>query len=107
MRPMGWLVSVKATKALHIELYVTVADTREHAEVLVGDHCNVTNETIKLERTLADGEIERLGLKPGEVKTIRCLTGASFSRRPFLWDTGLNDLDIKMSCRTVMSASGP
>ena len=68
MRPMGWLVSVRATKALHIELYVTVADTREHAEVLVGDHCNVTNETIKLERVLADGEIERLGLKRGEVK---------------------------------------
>ena len=65
---MGWLVSVKATKAFRIELYVTVADTREHAEVLVGGHCNVTNETIKLERVLADGEIERLGLKLGEVK---------------------------------------
>jgi hypothetical protein len=49
-------------------LYVTVADTREHAEVLVGDHCNVTNGTIKLERVLADGEIERLGLRLGEVK---------------------------------------
>jgi hypothetical protein len=68
MRPMGWLVSVKATKALRIELYVTVADTRQHAEVLVGDHCNVTNETIKLERVLADEEIERLGLRLGEVK---------------------------------------
>jgi hypothetical protein len=65
---MGWLISVKATKALRIELYVTVADTREHAEVLVGDHCNVTDETIKLERVLTAGEIERLGVKPGEVK---------------------------------------
>ena len=68
MRPIGWLISVKATKALRIELYVTVADTREHAEVLVGDHCNVTDETIKLERVLTAGEIERLGVKPGEVK---------------------------------------
>ena len=68
MRPMGWLISVKATKALRIELYVTVADTRENAEVLVGDHCNVTDETIKLERVLTAGEIERLGVKPGEVK---------------------------------------
>ena len=51
MRLMGWLVSVKARKALRIELYVTVADTREHAEVFVGDHCNVTNETIKLEES--------------------------------------------------------
>ena len=64
---MGWLISVKATNALRIELYVTVADTREHAEVLVGDHCNVTDETIKLERILTAGEVERLGVKPGEV----------------------------------------
>jgi hypothetical protein len=65
---MGWLISMRAAKALRIELYVTVADTREHAEVLVGDHCNVTDETIKLERVLTAGEIERLGVRPGEVK---------------------------------------
>ena len=68
MQPVGWLISVKATKALRIELYVTVASTREHAEVLVGDHCNVTDETIKLERILTAGEVERLGVKSGEVK---------------------------------------
>ena len=68
MRLVGWLISVKATKALRIELYVTVAGSREHAEVLVGNHCNVTDETIKLERILTAGEVERLGVKSGEVK---------------------------------------
>jgi hypothetical protein len=57
MQPMGWLISLKAAKALRIELYLTGADTREHAEILVGDHCNVTDETIKLERVLTAGEI--------------------------------------------------
>jgi hypothetical protein len=68
---MGWLISLKATKALRIELYLTGADTREHVEVLVGDYCDVTDETIKLKRVLTAGEIDRFGVKPGEVK--RCV----------------------------------
>jgi len=37
-----------------------------HAEALVGDHLSVTNERVKFQRRLTNGEIARLGLKPGE-----------------------------------------
>jgi hypothetical protein len=65
MQPKGWLISVKAAEA--VWLYATVADTLEHAEVLVGNHCAVSNEKVRFERILTDREIERLGLKPSKV----------------------------------------
>ena len=65
MRPKGWLISVKAPEA--VWLYATVADTLEHAEVLVGNHCAVSNEKVRFERVLTDREIERLDLKPSKV----------------------------------------
>jgi hypothetical protein len=65
MRPKGWLISVKAPEA--VWLYATVADTLEHAELLVGNHCAVSNEKVRFERVLTDGEIERLDLKPSKV----------------------------------------
>ena len=45
MRPKGWLISVKAPEA--VWLYATVADTLQHAEVLVGNHCAVSNEKVR------------------------------------------------------------
>ena len=48
-------------------LYATVADTLEHAEVFVGNHCSVSNEKLRFERILTDREIERLDLKPSKV----------------------------------------
>jgi hypothetical protein len=69
MRPMGWLFSVQTPEAPHRPLYATVANTHEHAKVLVGNYCSATiKTTIRFERVLTDGEITRLGLKPGEVK---------------------------------------
>ena len=65
MQPKGWLISVKAAEV--VWLYATVADTLEHAEVLVGNHCAVSNARIRYERILTDGEVEWLGLKPGKV----------------------------------------
>ena len=67
MRPQGWLISVKSPEDIRVDLYATVADTLEHAEVLVGNHCAVSNARIRYERILTDGEVERLGLKPGKV----------------------------------------
>ena len=69
MRPKGWLISVKAPEA--VWLYATVADTLEHAEVLVRNHCAVSNEKVRFERVLTNGEIERLDLKPQQSHTIR------------------------------------
>ena len=68
MRPMGWLISVQSPEASHRPIYATVADTHERAKVLVQNYCSITNETIRLERILTDGEIKLLGLQPGEVK---------------------------------------
>ena len=67
VRPQGWLISVKSPEDIRVDLYATVADTLEHAEVLVGNHCAVSNARIRYERILTDGEVERLGLKPGKV----------------------------------------
>ncbi len=69
MRPMGWLISVQTPGATYRQLYATVANTYEHAIVLVGDYCAAgINETVRFERVLTDGEIKLLGLRPGEVK---------------------------------------
>jgi hypothetical protein len=68
MRPMGWLISVQSSGDGHRPLYATVANTHEQARLQVFNHCSLTNETIRLERILTDGEISLLGLHPGEVK---------------------------------------
>jgi hypothetical protein len=49
-------------------LYVTVANTFDHALALVGDHCKVTDEKVEFIRVLTDGEIKQLGLNLGQVK---------------------------------------
>jgi hypothetical protein len=48
-----------------------------HAEALVGDHLSVTNERLEFQRRLTDGEIARLGLKPGEVKRFEIMGQAN------------------------------
>ena len=68
MRPMGFLISVQTSEATYPQLYATVANTHEQARLQVFNHCSITNETIRLERVLTDGEIKQLGLQPGEVK---------------------------------------
>ena len=50
MRPQGWLISVKSPEDIRVDLYATVADTLEHAEVLVGNHCAVSTARIRYER---------------------------------------------------------
>jgi hypothetical protein len=49
-------------------LYATVANSYEQARLQVFNQYALTNETIRLERILTDGEIKQLGLQPGEVK---------------------------------------
>ena len=68
MRPMGWLISVQSRGDGYRPLYATVANSHEQARLQVFNHCSITNETIRLERILTDGEINLLGLQPGEVK---------------------------------------
>jgi hypothetical protein len=52
---MGWLISVQTPRADYRPLYATVADTHEHAMVLVGDYCAATIvDTVRFERVLTD-----------------------------------------------------
>jgi hypothetical protein len=68
-RTLGWLISVQSPTADHRPLYATIAKTNEHAKALVSAYSATTIvDTIRFERALTDGEITRLGLKPGEVK---------------------------------------
>ena len=68
-RPIGWLISVQSPSADHWPLYATLANTHEQAKAQVGDFCAATIvDTIRIERLLTGGEIELLGLQPGEVK---------------------------------------
>ena len=75
-RLVGWLVAVQGPKDPMPRLYAAVAQRKAypslehetgHAEALVGDHLSVTNERVEFQRRLTDGEIARLGLKPGKV----------------------------------------
>ena len=68
MQPMGWLISVQAPDCSRRPLYATVGKSYEQAKLQVFKHCSLTNEVLRLERILADEEIKRLGLQPGEVK---------------------------------------
>jgi hypothetical protein len=67
--PTGWLISVQAPSIAGIKLYAVVSDDLEHAKALVGDYVRATNELIEFERVLTKGEVERLRLTPGEVRT--------------------------------------
>ena len=75
--PTDWLVSVQGPSDPKPRLYAAAAERTAdhslefeigHAEALVGEHLSVTNEQVKFQRHLTDGEIARLGLKAGEVK---------------------------------------
>jgi len=66
--PLGWVIAVREPAASIPKRYAVVADNAEDAKRLVGDHLAVTNQRVEFERVLTDGEVERLGLKPGEVK---------------------------------------
>jgi hypothetical protein len=68
MRPMGWLISVEAYDGSRRPLYATVANSYEQGRLQVFNYCSLTNEIVRLERILAEEEIKRLGLQPGEVK---------------------------------------
>ena len=68
MRQMGWLISVETPGALYRWLYATVAYTHEQARLQVFKQVPLTNEAIRLERILTDGEVKVLGLQLGEVK---------------------------------------
>ena len=68
MHPMGWLILVQAPDAQYRPLYATVANSYEQARLQVFNQCSLSNETVRLERILTDGEIKQLGLQPGEVK---------------------------------------
>jgi hypothetical protein len=68
MRPMGWLISVQAVECSRRPMYATVGQSYEQAKLQVFNHCSLTNEVLRLERILADEEIKRIGLQPGEVK---------------------------------------
>jgi len=68
MRPKGWLISVHAPDDFQRPLYATVANSYEDARLQVFNLHSLTNEVIRLERILAEAEIKRLGLQPGEVK---------------------------------------
>jgi hypothetical protein len=75
-RLIGWLVAVHGPKVHKPRLYAAVDEWMAypsleyetgHAEALVGNHLSVTNERVEFQRRLTDGEVARLGLKPGKV----------------------------------------
>jgi hypothetical protein len=65
---MGWVIEVQGPSEPRPQLYVTLADSRENAEALVGDHIPVTNHRVTFHKVITDGEVARLGLKQGEVR---------------------------------------
>ena len=73
MRPKGWLISVHAPDDIQRPLYATVAKLSREWFCQVFNLHSLTNEVIRLERILAEAEIKRLGLQPGEVETVRHL----------------------------------
>ncbi len=69
-RPMGWIIRVSGgAPGTKNGLFAVVANSLEHATVLVGDHLGVTSQSVEMEKILTDGEVTRLGLKLGEVKS--------------------------------------
>jgi hypothetical protein len=64
----GWVIAVWEPAASIPKRYAVVADNAEDAKGLVGDHLAVTNQRVEFERVLTAGEVERRGLKPGEVE---------------------------------------
>jgi hypothetical protein len=68
MGRMGWLISVQVHDDSRRPLYATVANTYEQAKLQVFNHCSLSDEVIRLERILTEGEIKQLGLQFTEVK---------------------------------------
>jgi hypothetical protein len=67
IRPLGWLVSVRTLQGA--DLYVVGADDRFHAYTLAAKHCNAgLAHTVRVERALTEGEVDRYELSLGEVK---------------------------------------
>jgi len=51
------------------DLYVVGADDRSHAHTLAAEHCNAgLAHTVRVERALTEGEVDRYELLPGECK---------------------------------------
>ena len=65
---LGFLISVQTPQDSRPRLYATVANSYEQAKTLVGNYCPITNEAVRLEKILTEGETKSLGLQPGEVK---------------------------------------
>jgi len=63
-----YLMSVLIPGAEDAKWYAVLADDLAHARALVGDYCVIGNAKIEFERLLTDTTIQRLKLKPGEVK---------------------------------------
>jgi hypothetical protein len=67
IRPPGWLVSVRTPSGA--DLYVVGADDRFRAQTLAAEHCNAgLAHTVRVERALTEGEVDRYELSLGEVK---------------------------------------
>ena len=64
-RARGWLILVHG---LSPKRYAVIADDLDQAQALVSAYCSVTNEKLEFVSVLTDGDINRLGLKRGEVK---------------------------------------
>jgi len=65
--PMVWVIRVTPIEGPSKD-YAVIADNQAHAEALVGDHCNVTNEKVEFVKVLHPSHADRLGLKAGDVK---------------------------------------
>jgi hypothetical protein len=67
IRPSGWLVSVRNSG--NVDLYVVGADDRFRAHALAVGHCNAgLGHTVRVERALTEGEVDRYELSLNDVK---------------------------------------
>jgi hypothetical protein len=63
----GWLVSVRNSG--NVDLYVVGADDRIRAQALTVGHCNAgLGHTVRVERALTEGEVDRYELSLNDVK---------------------------------------
>jgi hypothetical protein len=69
MAGLGWLVEVRDTLAEGV-LVAVIADNSAHATTVIRNHFRSVRLSVKIKKPLSKDEINRLGLKQGEVRRI-------------------------------------
>lgn len=70
MAVLGWIVEMKDTLGAPGSLFAVIADSSVHATIIIRDHFRTLRPSIKTKKPLSKDEIDRLGLKQGDVRRI-------------------------------------